>query len=52
MKLKQKKYVDRKKDREMQKRIRDGANYSLSVLGKAFVLRGSGRFLNIRETKG
>ena len=36
---------DSKEDREMQERIRLRANYSLAILGAAFVRHGSGRFL-------
>ena len=36
---------DSKEDREMQKRINARANYSLAILGMAFVRHGSGRFL-------
>lgn len=45
---KRKKYIDKKSDREMQKRIITEANYSLAILGMTFVRHGSGRFLNIR----
>ena len=36
----------------MQEAIRARANYSLAVLGMAFVRNGSGRFLNIRAQEG
>jgi hypothetical protein len=36
--------------RVMEKDIRDRTNYSLALLGMAFVRNGSGRFLNIRAT--
>jgi hypothetical protein len=45
------KNLDSKKDRGMQKKIRERAAYSLAILGKAFVRHGSGRFLNIRASK-
>lgn len=40
--------VDKPKDVEMQQAIRSRANYSLALLGMAFVRRGSGRFVNLR----
>lgn len=39
---------DRKKDLEMQRQIKARANYSLAILGMAFVWRGSGRFISFR----
>jgi hypothetical protein len=45
------KNFDTKKDRELQKKIKERAAYSLAILGKAFVRHGSGRFLNIRAPK-
>jgi hypothetical protein len=39
---------EKSKDRLVQALIRSKANYSLAVLGRAFVRNGSGRFLNIR----
>jgi hypothetical protein len=36
---------DSKADQEMQEQIRARANYSLAILGMAFVRHGSGRFL-------
>lgn len=35
-----------------QNEIRERANYSLALLGKAFVYRGSGRFLDICVEEG
>ncbi len=43
-------FIDRAEDVLMQQAIRRRADYSLAILGKAFVLNGSGRFLNIRAT--
>lgn len=40
--------IDSKEDIEMQKYLRARANYSLAILGEAFVRNGSGSFLNIR----
>jgi hypothetical protein len=37
--------LDRKKDRELQRKIKSRAFYSLAILGMAFVRHGSGRFL-------
>ncbi len=46
MKIAQKrKHRDSKEDRETQKHIISRANYSLAILGMAFVRHGSGRFL-------
>jgi hypothetical protein len=36
---------------KLQKEIESRANYSLAVLGMAFVWNGSGKFLNIREPR-
>ena len=36
---------DGKEDRELQEKIKARANYSLAILGMAFVRHGSGRFL-------
>jgi hypothetical protein len=44
--------VDSPKDLKLQETIRNRSNYSLAVLGMAFVRNGSGRFLNIRTTQG
>jgi len=41
---------DSKENVKLQKAITDRANYSLAILGMAFVWRGSGRFFNIRCT--
>ena len=38
---------EKPEDIDMQNKIRERANYSLALLGKAFVYRTSGRFLNI-----
>jgi hypothetical protein len=38
-----------KKDIELKNTIKSRANYSLAILGMAFVRNGSGRFLNIRK---
>ena len=43
------KIKDKPKDIEMQEYIESRANYSLAILGKSFILHGSGRFLNIRS---
>jgi len=43
-----KKFQESKKDRKFQRRIISRANYSLAVLGMAFVRHGSGKFLFIR----
>lgn len=40
-------YHDKPEDVRMQKYIRSRANYSLAILGMAFVKNGSGRFLNL-----
>lgn len=48
MAKKRRKFIDKESDRKMQKKIRNRANYSLSILGMAFVRHGSGRFLSIR----
>lgn len=40
---------DKPEDVKMQEYIKSRANYSLAILGKAFILHGSGRFLNIRS---
>ena len=42
---KNRKYRDSKEDRKMQEHIISRANYSLAILGMAFVRHGSGRFL-------
>lgn len=44
-------FVDTKEDKEIQEAIIARANYSLAVLGMAFVRHGSGKFLNIRSPK-
>jgi hypothetical protein len=41
---------ERRSDAKMQKYIKGRANYSLAIIGKAFVNNGSGRFLNIRNS--
>jgi hypothetical protein len=41
---------ERPKDARLKEIIRNRANYSLAVLGMAFVRNGSGRFLNIRAS--
>jgi hypothetical protein len=40
--------VDKPEDVKMQQEIKSRANYSLALLGMAFVRNGSGRFLNLR----
>jgi len=45
------KKLARKKERAMQKRIKEKTDYYLAILGMAFVTHGSGRFLNIRASK-
>lgn len=40
---------DSKKDQKKQKAIRARANYSLAILGMAFVRHGSGHFLWLGE---
>jgi len=42
---------DSPRDVRMQQAIRSRANFSLAILGQAFVRNGSGRFLNIRCTE-
>lgn len=44
-----KRQIDKSEDVKMQQYIEARANYSVSVLGQAFVRNGSGRFLNIRR---
>lgn len=44
-----KKIIDKPEDIEFQRYIEARANYSVSVLGQAFVRNGSGSFLNIRR---
>lgn len=44
-----KRQIDKPEDAKMQQYIEDRANYSVSVLGQAFVRNGSGSFLNIRR---
>lgn len=46
--MRRKKTNERAAIRLMEKTIRSRANYSLAVLGMAFVRNGSGLFLNIR----
>jgi hypothetical protein len=41
--------TDRPEDLRLQQAIRSRADYSLAILGNAFVRNGSGRFLNIRQ---
>lgn len=41
------KVIDKKEDREMQEHIESRAQYSLFILGKAFITRGSGKFLRL-----
>ncbi len=38
-------------DIAMQEAIRTRANYSLAILGRSFVYRGGGYFINIRSPK-
>lgn len=40
-----KKFRENKKDKELQKEIIARANYSLAILGMAFVRHGSGKFV-------
>jgi hypothetical protein len=40
--------VDKPENVKMQQEIKSRANYSLALLGMAFVKNGSGRFLNLR----
>ncbi len=44
-------YQDTPEDIAEQERIRIRANYSASVLGKSFISRGGGYFLNIKSSK-
>ena len=39
---------ERPENAEMQRYIRGRALYSLAILGKSFIIHGSGRFLNLR----
>jgi len=48
MKRKRKAYVDKPEDVKMQQEIKSRADYSLALLGMAFVRHGSGRFVNLR----
>jgi|WetSurMetagenome_2_1015567.scaffolds.fasta_scaffold00788_10 hypothetical protein len=45
------KVVDSAKDVQQQRQIKSRADYSMAILGKAFVYNGSGRFLNIQVPK-
>lgn len=44
-----KRQIDKPEDVKMQEYIEARANYSVSILGQAFVRNGSGSFLNIRR---
>ncbi len=39
------------RQKELQEKIKKRANYSLAILGMAFVRNGSGRFLNVRTAQ-
>jgi hypothetical protein len=41
---------DSYRDMAMQEEIRNRANYSMALIGMAFVRHGSGRFLNLRSS--
>lgn len=41
--------VDKPEDIKMQREIQSDADYSLALLGMAFVRHGSGRFVNLRK---
>lgn len=47
----EKPFFDCEEDSEMQEDLRLRANYSLAILGEAFVRNGSGSFLNIRSSR-